>query len=98
LDEFINWQEFAEVRRRAESHHLSLISVELKAFRHAPVIHGRRISPKPSSHLMDLRWLVLLSALHVVGKQMVTDSVLLENLDVVLSLGNKGSPSTHGTL
>jgi hypothetical protein len=91
LEEFISLREFAEVRCRVESHHFGLRCVELKAFRRAPVMHGRHTSHKPSSHpSTDLGWLALLSALHV-GKQMVADAVLLENLGDVLSIGDEGS-------
>jgi hypothetical protein len=97
LDEFISWREFAEVCCRAEPHCFSLLFVELKAFRSAPVIYGRRTSPKPSSHLIDLIWLVLLSALCVVGIQMVTDAVLLEYLSEATSIAALANEVVEGS-
>jgi len=44
---------------------------------------------QPSSHFVDLGWLAAPGALHVVGKQMVADTVILKNLVDVFSVGDE---------
>jgi len=80
---------------RPKPHHLCFLGFQLKALRRAPFVPKRHTSSKPSSDVTNVEWLAVLDALHIVNKQMVADTMLLENVDDIRCVGEKDlSPST----
>ena len=56
------------------------------------------MTDKSSDHFISARWYVAASRLHIIGEQMMKDTMLLENFSDIFSVGNKGSQSKNRSL